>query len=317
MGNQVSFVSESATPMEKTTSLSLWKQADADFAKLKMQDDQLRELYALDRSDPRRPDAANPLYDLSAISNDDLIKLRKQMRISHQLNIGQSSDDRIQVVNASRTSVFPRHDTLFKYQILSILKQMPDDIRQYMCMAGGALVDMIIGRKPRNIADYDLFVVGTMEPEKILVSFIQYLNSICKINCALRTRDAVTLSVNTSGEPLKIQVILRSYASPSEVVTGFDLDASAICWYEGQLYMAPRALYSLETMCLFHDVDRMSTSYNHRLLKYSMKKGFCIRLPRDIPPELKSNAFEHIKTNQGRFLAQYYDGNWRDRFYHL
>lgn len=321
MGNQPSSESTSSSSLsstssssvqwdEKTTSLDLWKRADARFAVLKMYDDELRELYALDRTDSRRPDLADPLHDLIPLSNDKLIKLRKTMNLSRKTNIEEPSDDRIQIVGSTCKHVYIKnYDGLFEYRILSLLMNLPEHIRPYVCLAGGALVDMIIGHHPRNIADYDLFVTGADNPEKVLIDLMQHLNGLSghEILSILRTRDAVTFYLHEVFEDksLKIQVILRSYASPSEVVTGFDLDASAICWYKGQLYLTKRALYSLKTMTLYHDVDRMSTSYNYRLLKYSQRKGFSIRLPGPISTELKNNSFEHIKVNQGRFQPEY------------
>jgi hypothetical protein len=312
MGNQASSpvsssISVSDLP-DGVSSQELWNQADSKFAEIKKGDDALRKLYSLNRTDASRPDTADPFHDLITMSDEDLINLRKQMRFSYHENHSISGMDRIRVTPATkRNAIFldSCSTEMFKYEMLSLLMAIPEFVREHICLAGGALVDMISGKHPSKICDYDLYVVGTNEPEKVLLGLLHYLNESDSyaLRSVFRSRDAVTFTVRdrVNKTNLRIQVILRSYSSPSEVVTGFDLDASAICWHEGQLYMTKRSLYSLRTMTLFHDVDRMSTSYNYRLLKYSNKKGFTIRLPIKIGSAIEKNSFEHIKRNQGRF----------------
>jgi len=80
----------------------------------------------------------------------------------------------------------------------------------------------------------------------------------------------------------KVQIILRVYHTPSEVVHGFDLDPSGLIYHNGRYYITKRALHSIETMTLYIALSRASTTYNLRLVKYMKKYGFRIYSPIEI-----------------------------------
>jgi len=75
-----------------------------------------------------------------------------------------------------------------------------------------------------------------------------------------------------------IQIILRLYSSPSEILAGFDVDACAVGYNGPQVYAAPRAFISLVTQSISVDMSRRSPSYELRLAKYA-RRGFEIFVP--------------------------------------
>jgi len=75
-----------------------------------------------------------------------------------------------------------------------------------------------------------------------------------------------------------IQIILRLYSSPSEILAGFDVDACAVGYNGSQVYAAPRAFISLVTQSISVDMSRRSPSYELRLAKYA-RRGFEIFVP--------------------------------------
>ena len=76
-----------------------------------------------------------------------------------------------------------------------------------------------------------------------------------------------------------IQLILRVYASFSEVLHGFDLDASCVGLdAEGRIWVTDRWLHAFRTGVNVFSFSRMSPSYSKRLVKYAWK-GFKLYLP--------------------------------------
>lgn len=70
-----------------------------------------------------------------------------------------------------------------------------------------------------------------------------------------------------------VQIVLRLYKSPAQILTGFDVPCSCFA-YDGQHVLAnPRALAACMTQCNDIDLSRRSPSYESRLSKYS-HRGF-------------------------------------------
>ena len=75
-----------------------------------------------------------------------------------------------------------------------------------------------------------------------------------------------------------IQIVLRLYSSPAEVLTGFDVDAPC-CAYDGdRVWANPRAIVSMMRQSNTVDMTRRSPSYEVRLAKYS-SRGFEVYVP--------------------------------------
>ncbi|KAG2379262.1 hypothetical protein C9374_007401 [Naegleria lovaniensis] len=92
----------------------------------------------------------------------------------------------------------------------------------------------------------------------------------------MRTEHAITFKF--SGLIRPVQIILRIYKSPSEVLCGFDIPCCC-CGFDGtQVYCLPRAIQAINTRCNIVDPDRQSTTYEVRLVKYSLR-GFRIGVP--------------------------------------
>ncbi|KAG2379138.1 hypothetical protein C9374_007776 [Naegleria lovaniensis] len=72
-----------------------------------------------------------------------------------------------------------------------------------------------------------------------------------------------------------IQIILRLYKSPTEILCGFDIPCCCVGFDGNQVYCLPRAVVSLATRTNIVDPDRQSTTYEMRLVKYA-HRGFRI-----------------------------------------
>jgi hypothetical protein len=62
----------------------------------------------------------------------------------------------------------------------------------------------------------------------------------------------------------EIQIILRQYKCPAEVVYGFDVDCCSILYDGVNYYTTERAQYSQLNKINHFDCDRMSNSYIYR-----------------------------------------------------
>jgi len=75
-----------------------------------------------------------------------------------------------------------------------------------------------------------------------------------------------------------VQIVLRLYSSPAEVLAGFDVDAPC-CAYDGErVWASPRAIIAMMRQSNTVDMTRRSPSYEVRLAKYS-SRGFEIYIP--------------------------------------
>ncbi len=83
-----------------------------------------------------------------------------------------------------------------------------------------------------------------------------------------------------------VQIVLRLYSSPAEVLAGFDVDV-ACCAYDGdRVWANPRAIVSVMRQSNTVDMTRRSPSYEVRLAKYS-SRGFEV-----YTPELKRSEID-------------------------
>ncbi|KAH9259482.1 hypothetical protein BASA81_002525 [Batrachochytrium salamandrivorans] len=123
-------------------------------------------------------------------------------------------------------------------------------------------------------SDVDLFLYGLNEAEakRKLQDIYQAVSESCPhtVVC-FRSAHAVTL---VSQFPFRhIQIVLRLYSSPYEILAGFDVDACTIGFDGKQVYADVRAHHALVTRKNTIDVSRRSPSYEMRLAKYGVR-GF-------------------------------------------
>jgi hypothetical protein len=113
---------------------------------------------------------------------------------------------------------------------------------------------------------------------------------------AFRTPNAVTI---VSQYPYRhIQIVLRLYMSPAEVLTGFDVDCCSVGFDGKHVWATRRAHCAFVTQVNTIDNSRRSPSYETRLAKYG-QRGFEIRLPgfdrSRIDPQLYERSFDKVQ----------------------
>lgn len=148
-------------------------------------------------------------------------------------------------------------------------------------------------------SDIDLFLYGLDEDaavEKLREIYDSIQASSPYEIRAFRSAHAVTL---VSRYPFRhVQIVLRLYNSPSEVLMGFDVDSCAVGYNGKNVFMCPRAVLSFLSQTNTVDMTRRSPSYEMRLAKYA-ERGFEIvvdTLNRDrIDPFLYERRFDQNK----------------------
>lgn len=127
-------------------------------------------------------------------------------------------------------------------------------------------------------SDVDLFLYGLNEEDgkrKLLEIYEAVCQACPHTVVCFRSAHAVTL---VSQYPFRhIQIVLRLYSSPYEVLAGFDVDSCTVGFDGHMVYADARAHHALVTRRNTIDVTRRSPSYEMRLAKYG-ERGFEIQL---------------------------------------
>ncbi|KAG9040729.1 hypothetical protein FS837_000244 [Tulasnella sp. UAMH 9824] len=92
-----------------------------------------------------------------------------------------------------------------------------------------------------------------------------------------------------------VQIVLRIYQSPAEILAGFDVDCACVAFDGTRVLAAPRAILALMTQCNRVAMDRRSPSYEVRLAKYATR-GFEIHVPDLRREDFDPTIFERALT---------------------
>lgn len=168
--------------------------------------------------------------------------------------------------------------------------QLPD-VDVFLCREKGCLY------KTDQEAEHKIYEIIKIIREKFTHVNAEQLSFV-------RTKYAVTILINSIDKsiPVEIQVILRIYNSPSEVLHGFDVDCCCLGYRNEEIWATPRAVSALQCGCNTVDFDRLSPSYEYRLAKYAMR-GMAIRVP----------EFRRAFVNTVLLRCYIIEGKWRKK----
>ncbi|KAG8817296.1 hypothetical protein FRC17_011296, partial [Serendipita sp. 399] len=110
------------------------------------------------------------------------------------------------------------------------------------------------------------------------------LNTVC-----VRTRHAI--SIHSQYPYRNVQIILRLYKSPAEILAGFDIDCACFLYDGERVWGNPRSITALMTQSNMVDMTRRSPSYEVRLAKYSLR-GFEVHVPNLVRKDIDPTIFE-------------------------
>lgn len=196
--------------------------------------------------------------------------------------------------------------------ILFCIRNILDDLYQYVAIAGGFALSMYIFKNYGyhiGFKDIDIFIhscsseikdliISRMKEHFIYTSYNDNVISFSVSCLKMDERDDHT-SFYTKNIPISVQIIRRLYSCPQEVIAGFDVDSCCILTtMEGEIWITERGAYALSNGYNTFNFERMSPSYEYRLLKYG-NRGFGIWIP--FIDYFKDNAiFDFYKMEKSR-----------------
>ncbi|KAI5121633.1 hypothetical protein M0805_001162 [Coniferiporia weirii] len=155
-------------------------------------------------------------------------------------------------------------------------------------------------------SDIDLFLWG-LNPEQAEVKINQIYEAVrdsvpWDATC-VRTKHAI--SIHSQYPYRSVQIVLRLYHSPGEILAGFDVDAPCVA-YDGTRVLAnARSIVALMRQANTVDMTRRSPSYEVRLAKYA-SRGFEVYVPElrraDVDPTIFERSLARI-TGLARLLV--------------
>uniref|UniRef100_A0A6B2KWG6 Poly [ADP-ribose] polymerase n=1 Tax=Arcella intermedia TaxID=1963864 RepID=A0A6B2KWG6_9EUKA len=285
--------------------------------RIKKQEDQFRELFVKERQHYKLSDPYLNLLDVFEEPEQFVYSPEYSKNITMVLGKMRNLNPQCSVVEQEE---FTRN---FEEFTGGVLKGIDWD---NILVAGGGVLGPLLNineetrKKSFADSDIDIFIYGltpeeaTNKMEEIFYVIQSNTNASGEI---IRSRNAVTI---VGQYPIRhIQIILRIYKSPSEILMGFDIDCCCV-GYDGETVWAlPRAARAIANKFNMVDLSRRSLTYESRLYKYA-KRGFAVAVPglmrHLINPELYSKRpwqvnglaklllFEHALTNpEGRYEA--------------
>lgn len=155
---------------------------------------------------------------------------------------------------------------------------------EHLFIAGGSVASTLF---QSTTGDVDLFVHGTDEEEALNIvrrvveklipkQVLRTKNSITLINCPIPEEHHIDHFFRRY-DTFKVQIILRLYKTPSEILHGFDVDSCCV-GYDGKFWATERAVHSFKHSTNTVNFGRLSPSYESRLAKYATR-GFGVYVP--------------------------------------
>lgn len=138
--------------------------------------------------------------------------------------------------------------------------------------------------------DIDIFLYDNHE--ETLKELVSYLMKIRGYSFSRRTQYYVQLDYNEAGYYPPIQIILRKYTTIAEILYGFDIGSSQICYNGNKLKFTVLSKFAFEASLNIVDTSRLSPTYESRLIKY-IKRGFSIVFP--FLSKILVNNFKKLK----------------------
>ncbi|PPQ97562.1 hypothetical protein CVT26_002347 [Gymnopilus dilepis] len=156
-------------------------------------------------------------------------------------------------------------------------------------------------------SDIDIFIWGLSPDEaKVKMECIYQAVRSAVSGDVICVRKANTISIHADYPCRPIQIVLRLYQSPAEILAGFDIDACC-CAYDGQrIWVNPRSLTALIRQANTVDMTRRSPSYELRLAKYA-ERGFEVYVPdldrKRVDPSIYSESLDVLPNGLARLLV--------------
>lgn len=154
------------------------------------------------------------------------------------------------------------------------------DWTNVFCAGGAVLANLTADNSGYKTSDIDLFLYG-LDSDEAANAKLRELHALVVRNTGgrgdvIRTARAVTI---LNAAPFRhVQVVLRVYKSPAEVLLGFDIDSCTVGFDGTNVYCMERFKRALTKRYNLVNKSRRSLTYEQRLYKYS-RRGFAVAVP--------------------------------------
>jgi hypothetical protein len=165
----------------------------------------------------------------------------------------------------------PNKEKISKLNLIDII---PPEVQDYACVAGSSVTAAIT---ETAFSDVDIFLIA--KTDKKAIEVIKTIIEQRTDGTFIRNSGTISFRLKSERGNVKVQIILRRYLSVSEVITGFDLDASCCAWFKNKVYTTRRGKRALDFGVNTVNIDLASNTYESRLRKYA-GRGFDIQLPK-------------------------------------
>lgn len=154
------------------------------------------------------------------------------------------------------------------------------DWTNVFCAGGAVLANLVADNSSYNSSDIDLFLYG-VESDEVANAKLREIHALIVRNTGgrgdvIRTARAVTIL--NAGPYRHVQVVLRVYKSPAEVLLGFDIDSCTVGFDGQNVYCMERFKRAMTKRYNLVNISRRSLTYEQRLYKYS-RRGFAVAVP--------------------------------------
>ena len=201
------------------------------------------------------------------------------------------------------------------------------DVSPHFFVAGGSIFAALFGTRTNDV---DVFLHGCdkQQGEQLLYKFATDVAGVkikkhddvyYRISQITRTKNALSFD-KASRKAMEHQIILRIYRTPSEILHGFDVDSCSLGYDGKNIWATQRALFAIKHGYNTVNFDRLSPSYEHRLVKYGTR-GVAVKIPNFYRSRVNTVS---LRERWDRFIERTsrttYDGekipygNMRDRY---
>lgn len=117
-----------------------------------------------------------------------------------------------------------------------------------------------------------------------------------------RTNNAITFK----NKHTEIQIVLRLYQTPSEILHGFDVDSCCLGFDGNDIWMTQRAHFAIKNGYNTVNFNRLSPSYELRLAKYGCR-GMAIKINNFDINNVDNNVLsEYFTNNKANYSTHFY-----------
>lgn len=264
------------------------------------------------------------------LDSPDSVRIREQdIYKIHQLEISRWNDLVLPTLYDKRiinNRTFQNSNSEILSKLIGKFRFLKTVDLKNILIAGGSVLGALCDDYYDEKSDIDLFFCRIPEYDlnsrlrKFLIELNTYLEEYDNLIRVVRSEHAITIIYGPKSH--KIQIVLRSYKTPSEVLHGFDIGCCAVGIWEGEFITTTLGKFALKYGLNIFDLSRRSTSYEYRILVKYAKRGFGVIMENlniyglvefqtmSVNKHLGVERNDYLKIKSRAYPKSDYDGNF-------